>query len=182
MAIPQRTATSGTFFITTITCNRRRLFQVPANAELFLETLQHYRAEGAYKLHSFVVMPDHAHLLLTPNDKTISQAMNLIKGGFSRRPPNSPFGNEASPTTSSSTPLTSNPAAPTSIKTPYVPTSPVSPNSIPIHPPTARQQNEKRREAPCVACINACPCARECINNQDLDSVTPYATKAGAPS
>jgi len=85
MAIPQRTATSGTFFITTITCNRRRLFQVPANAELFLETLQHYRAEGAYKLHSFVVMPDHAHLLLTPNDKTISQAMNLIKGGFSRR-------------------------------------------------------------------------------------------------
>jgi putative transposase len=85
MAKPQRTATSGTFFITTITYNRRRLFQVPANAELFLETLQHYRAEGAYKLHAFVVMPDHAHLLLTPINKTISQVMNLIKGGFSRR-------------------------------------------------------------------------------------------------
>ena len=85
MAKPQRTAASGTFFITTITYNRRRLFQVPANAELLLETLQHYRAEGAYKLHAFVVMPDHAHLLLTPIDKTISQVMNLIKGGFSRR-------------------------------------------------------------------------------------------------
>jgi putative transposase len=85
MAIPQITATEGTFFITTITYNRRRLFQVPANAELLLETLQHYRAEGAYKLHAFVVMPDHAHLLLTPNNKTISQVMNLIKGGFSRR-------------------------------------------------------------------------------------------------
>jgi putative transposase len=85
MAIPQRTTTQGTFFITTITCNRRRLFQVPANAELFLETLQHYRAEGAYKLHAFVVVPDHAHLLITPTGKTISQAMNLIKGGFSRR-------------------------------------------------------------------------------------------------
>ena len=85
MAIPPRTATTGTFFITTITYNRRRLFQVPANAELFLETLQHYRAEAAYKLHAFVVMPDHAHLLITPAEKTISQVMNLIKGGFSHR-------------------------------------------------------------------------------------------------
>jgi putative transposase len=85
MAIPQRTAASGTFFITTITYKRRRLFQVPANAELFLETLQHYRKQGAYKLHAFVVMPDHVHLLLTPNHKSISQVMNLIKGGFSHR-------------------------------------------------------------------------------------------------
>ena len=85
MAKPQRTATTGTFFITTITYNRRRLFQLPRNASLFLETLQHYRAAGAYKLHAFVVMTDHVHLLLTPIDKTISQTMNLIKGGFSHR-------------------------------------------------------------------------------------------------
>jgi len=85
MAIPQRTTTEGTFFITAITYNRRRAFQVSHNAELFLETLQHYRATGAYKLHAFVVMPDHVHLLLTPQGKTISQIMNLIKGGFSRR-------------------------------------------------------------------------------------------------
>jgi putative transposase len=87
MAIPPRTTQTGTFFITTITYNRRRLFQLPANAELFLETLQHDRAEGAYKLHAFVVMPDHVHLLLTPTGKTISQTMNLIKGGFSHRLP-----------------------------------------------------------------------------------------------
>jgi putative transposase len=85
MAIPQRTTTEGTFFVTAITYNRRRVFQVARNAELFLETLQHYRAAGAYKLHAFVVMPDHVHLLLTPEAKTISQVMNLIKGGFSRR-------------------------------------------------------------------------------------------------
>jgi putative transposase len=85
MAIPQRTTTEGTFFITTITYNRRCLFQLPANAELFLETLQHYRAENRYKLHAFVVMPDHVHLLLTPINQTISHTMNLIKGGFSRR-------------------------------------------------------------------------------------------------
>jgi putative transposase len=85
MAIPQRTAWEGIFFVTAITYNRRRLFQVPAKADLFLETLQHYRAQGAYKPHAFVVMPDHIHLLLTPQDKTISQVMNLIKGGFSHR-------------------------------------------------------------------------------------------------
>ena len=85
MAIPQRTATQGTFFITSITYNRRRVFQVPRNADLFLETLQRYRSEGAYKLHAFVVMPDHVHLLLTPQNQTISRIMNLIKGSFSRR-------------------------------------------------------------------------------------------------
>jgi putative transposase len=60
--------------------------QVTRNAELLLDTLQHYRAEGLYKLHAFVVMPDHVHLLLTPTVQTISQVMNRIKGGFSHRP------------------------------------------------------------------------------------------------
>lgn len=83
MAIPQRTATQGTFFITTITYNRRRIFQVTRNAELFLETLDHYRPHFA--LHAYVLMPDHVHLILTPREKTISQVMNLIKGGFSHR-------------------------------------------------------------------------------------------------
>ena len=83
MAKPPRTAASGTFFITAITYNRRRLFQLPANAELFLETLQHYRREGHYKLHAFVVMPDHVHLLLTTAN--LPATMKLIKGGFSHR-------------------------------------------------------------------------------------------------
>jgi putative transposase len=83
MAKPQRTAISGTFFLTAITHNRRRLFQLAANAEIFLETLQHYRRAGHYKLHAFVVMPDHIHLLLTTAD--LPAAMKLIKGGFSHR-------------------------------------------------------------------------------------------------
>jgi len=85
MAIPSRSPGTGTFFVTSITSNRRRLFQVAANAELFLETLQHYRREGHYKLHAFVVMPDHIHLLLTPQGLTIERVVGLIKGGFSHR-------------------------------------------------------------------------------------------------
>ena len=85
MAIPTRATSHGTFFISSQTWNRRRLFQQATNAELFLETLQHYRREGHYKLHAFVVMPDHIHLLLTPQDITLERAVMLIKGGFSRR-------------------------------------------------------------------------------------------------
>jgi putative transposase len=85
MAIPARTSRPGTYFITSATHNRRRLFQVDLHAKLFLETLQHYRAEGHYKLHAFVVMPDHIHLLLTPQAITLERAVGLIKGGFSHR-------------------------------------------------------------------------------------------------
>ena len=85
MAIPTRASRPGTHFITTATYNRRRIFQVPANAELFLETLQHYRRADRYKLHAFVVMPDHVHLILTPQLITLERAMGLIKGGFSHR-------------------------------------------------------------------------------------------------
>jgi putative transposase len=87
MAIPSRAASHGTFFVTSRTYNSRSLFQVTANAELFLETLQHYRREGKYKLHDFVVMPDHVHLLLTPEDLALERVMQLIKGGFSHRLP-----------------------------------------------------------------------------------------------
>jgi putative transposase len=87
MAIPTRSTHPGTYFVTSATYNRRRLFQVHANAALFLETLQHYRREGHYRLHAFVVMPDHIHLLLTPQDVTLERAVQLIKGAFSRKLP-----------------------------------------------------------------------------------------------
>jgi putative transposase len=83
MAIPSRTAKPGTYFITTATHNRRRLFQVESNATLLVNTIDHYRA--SYLLHAYVVMPDHLHLLLTPTDVTLERAMQLIKGGFSHR-------------------------------------------------------------------------------------------------
>lgn len=85
MAIPQRTSRPGTFFVTTATSNRRRIFQQTTKAELFLETLQHYRRQGHFLLHDFVVMPDHVHLLLTPQNRTLERVVQLIKGGFSHR-------------------------------------------------------------------------------------------------
>jgi putative transposase len=85
MSIPSRSAEAGTYFVTSGTFNRRRLFQVAANADLFVETLQQYRYAGHYKLHAFVVMPDHIHLLLTPQGLALERVMAFINGGLSHR-------------------------------------------------------------------------------------------------
>ncbi len=75
-----------TYFVTAVTTNRRRLFQVEANAALFLKTLADYRDQHRYHLHAFVVMPDHFHAIITPAPEvSLEKAMQYIKGGFSFR-------------------------------------------------------------------------------------------------
>jgi putative transposase len=75
-----------TFFITTVTWQRTPLFRNPQKAELMMDVLAHYREQGKYVMHEFVIMPDHLHLLLTPaTDISLERAMQLIKGGFSYR-------------------------------------------------------------------------------------------------
>jgi hypothetical protein len=43
-----------TYFITSVTANRRRLFQVEQNATLFLDILQEQRTKKRIQLHAFV--------------------------------------------------------------------------------------------------------------------------------
>ena len=77
---------SRTYFTTFSTVGRRRLFQVEATARLMVETLEAYRERGSFKLHAFVVMPDHLHVLLTPAvEVSFEKATQLMKGGFSFR-------------------------------------------------------------------------------------------------
>jgi putative transposase len=73
-----------TFFTTSVTANRRRLFQTERNAELLLHVLQKNSQKGRFQLHAYVIMPDHIHLLLTPAENiSLEKAMQYIKGGFS---------------------------------------------------------------------------------------------------
>jgi putative transposase len=77
---------SRTYFVTTVTAQRRRLFQVTETAKLLQQTLLGYRDQGKFALHAYVIMPDHVHLLLTPAyDVSLERALQLIKGGFSFR-------------------------------------------------------------------------------------------------
>lgn len=64
----------------------RALLQSERNATLFIAVLRSYVAAREFKVHDFVVMPDHVHLLLTVGgDMAIERAVQFIKGGFSYR-------------------------------------------------------------------------------------------------
>jgi REP-associated tyrosine transposase len=93
MAIPTRranpanvTAGARTFFVTSSVWGKQNLLQSDRAAGLFLRVLYDYRAQNKFRLHDFVVMPDHIHLLLTVgSENTIERAVQSIKGGFSFR-------------------------------------------------------------------------------------------------
>jgi putative transposase len=84
LTIPHRGTTSeSTYFVTANVEPRRDLFQVEKIARLFIAVMLDYRGQKKYLLHEFVLMPDHFHLILTPNGITLERAMQLVKGGFS---------------------------------------------------------------------------------------------------
>ena len=80
---PQETRT---YFVTSVTAQRRRLFQVTVTAELLQRTILDYLGQGKFLLHAFVIMPDHFHALITPAaDVSLEKAMQFSNGGFSFR-------------------------------------------------------------------------------------------------
>src|SRR3990167_1960138 len=87
MAVPKRHARiQGTYFVTSRTWESRKLFVKPSACEIFIETLSHYRNEGAYLLHALVLMPEHFHVLLTQApDTALERAVMYIKGGSARK-------------------------------------------------------------------------------------------------
>jgi putative transposase len=85
MAKNARPSRPGISYITLATRDRRPVFETTRVATLFIDTLLHYRTLGHYKLHAYVVMPDHVHLLLTPQSITLEHAVELIKNGFTYR-------------------------------------------------------------------------------------------------
>jgi putative transposase len=87
MAVPpRRTYIPGTYFITSRTWESRKLFIKTPVCEIVIETLLHYRDKNSYLLHSFVLMPDHVHLILTPGPEiSLERAVQFVKGGSARR-------------------------------------------------------------------------------------------------
>jgi putative transposase len=93
MAIPIRhadpahvAAGARTFFATSSISGKRNLLQSDRSAQLFVRILYEYRGQRKFRLHEFVVMPDHFHVLLTVEcDSSIERAVQFIKGGFAFR-------------------------------------------------------------------------------------------------
>jgi len=84
--IARRVRQAGVYFVTTDTWERHALFINTALASIVVEQIVSCRERGFYKLHAFVQMPEHLHMLLTPGDETaIEKAMQMIKGGSAHR-------------------------------------------------------------------------------------------------
>jgi putative transposase len=65
------------------TAQRKPFFRHERWAVLMQGVLQHYRG-SSYQLHAYVIMPDHFHILISPQD-SLERAVRNIKGGFSFR-------------------------------------------------------------------------------------------------
>ena len=74
--------TPQTYAVTIICAQRERVFLHANFADQMVHLLARYRAEGRFLLHGFVVMPDHMHVLFSP-EKSLEATVGLLKGGFS---------------------------------------------------------------------------------------------------
>lgn len=84
--IARRVKQPGVYFVTTDTWQRRQLFVKADVARIVINQLLDCRERGFYKLHAFVVMPEHLHALITPGAETsLEKAVQMIKGGSSFR-------------------------------------------------------------------------------------------------
>lgn len=82
----RRVRQAGVYFVTSNTVERRCIFTNQECGKVLLGQLLGCRDRGFYKLHAFVVMPNHFHALLTPGTgTTLEKAMMMIKGGSAHR-------------------------------------------------------------------------------------------------
>jgi len=73
-------------FVTTTIEEFIPVFAEDEGAQMFLDALRFYRRRGDLLLHAYVVMLEHAHLLLTPlEDRSVSEVMKLLKRYTSRQ-------------------------------------------------------------------------------------------------
>jgi putative transposase len=93
MAIPSRKSAPAmmarperTFFVTTKTFMGKALLQSDRNVALLVDVLRSCVADGHFRVHDFVVMPNHLHLLIAlREDMSVEKAVQFVKGRFSYR-------------------------------------------------------------------------------------------------
>ena len=66
------------YFVSTQTAGRKPFFRHERWARLMLSTLAHYDGTG-FKLHAFVVMPDHVHFFCAPAHEQAVPLTNWIR-------------------------------------------------------------------------------------------------------
>ena len=83
----ERVETPGESRFLTFSCYRQLpLFSNDAINDAFARRLGQLRDRLGFKLHAWVIMPEHAHLLLTPGpEQTVRGILTRLKGPFAQR-------------------------------------------------------------------------------------------------
>jgi len=86
-SIPDSARNSArTFFVSSRTSQGKAVLQTERMANLFIDVLRSYMHASKFKVHDFVVMPNHVHVLLTVGaEMSIEKAVQMMKGNFSYR-------------------------------------------------------------------------------------------------
>jgi len=75
-----------TFFVSSRTSRGVAVLQAERMAMLLVDVLRSYMRTRKFKVHEFVVMPNHVHVLLSVGPElSIEKAVQMIKGNFSYR-------------------------------------------------------------------------------------------------
>jgi REP element-mobilizing transposase RayT len=68
------------YFVTTNAQHKQKIFLDTRIADIVMSALFFLRDKGYYRLYSFVIMPDHLHMIILPQkNKTLSQIMHSLK-------------------------------------------------------------------------------------------------------
>jgi len=68
------------YFVTTNVYHGEKIFSNPKIVNIVLSAIFFLKEKGYFRLYSFVVMPEHLHLIILPqNKKTLSQIMHSLK-------------------------------------------------------------------------------------------------------
>ncbi len=74
------------YFVTTNTAGRNPIFSNAAATSALVRAIKEVRDETGFRLHAYVLMPDHLHLVITTSDRfPIGRVIGLIKGRFAHR-------------------------------------------------------------------------------------------------
>ena len=79
----------GTYFFTVVLLGRRGNRLLVDHVDVLREAVAHVRATHPFKIHGWVVLPDHLHCVieLPPDDADFPMRWRLIKARFSRNLP-----------------------------------------------------------------------------------------------
>ncbi len=75
----RKTISGQPYLITTSVENRQQLLSIRAAARIVLDSVLWLEERARIELYAAVVMPDHVHIILSPNKDTLAKAVHSFK-------------------------------------------------------------------------------------------------------